>query len=171
MVWPNSRFWNALADGARIEVDGGILRLSVVDCGTLVAPVGRLVACDPFAYLRPTGNPYIAIPPREYPIKVTLADVSGREDGSHIREVYASLLLSDEPEITRRVLTPLVDSARCLRPTRDRPRGLVACRYRLSDRETADLLATVWQLPISVGSIVACTERTSQAIAPVTQAR
>jgi hypothetical protein len=44
-------------------------------------------------------------------------------------------------------------------------------RYRLSDRETADLLATVWQLPISVGSIVACTERTSQAIAPVTQAR
>jgi hypothetical protein len=109
MVWPNSQFWSALADRARIEIDGTILRLSVVDCGTLVVPFGRLVACDPFAYLRPTGNPYITIPPGEYPIKVTLADVSGREDGSHIREAYASLLLGDEPEITRRVLTPLVD--------------------------------------------------------------
>lgn len=43
-------------------------------------------------------------------------------------------------------------------------------RYRLSDRETADLLATVWQLPISTGSVVRCGERTSEAIAPVDQA-
>lgn len=47
---------------------------------------------------------------------------------------------------------------------------LLHARYRLSDREVADLLATVWQLPISVGSIVTCTERTSQALAPVEQA-
>jgi len=43
-------------------------------------------------------------------------------------------------------------------------------RYRLSDRETADLLTTVWHLPISLGSVVGCGERTSQALAPVDQA-
>jgi transposase len=40
-------------------------------------------------------------------------------------------------------------------------------RYRLSDRETADYLATVWQLPISLGSVVATHERMSAALAPV----
>ena len=110
-MWPNSPFWSALADGTRITINDTILRLSVVGCGTLVVPFGRLVACDPFAYMQPTGNPYITIPPGQYPIKVTLADVSGREDGSHIREAYATLLLSNEPEITRHVLTPLVDNA------------------------------------------------------------
>ena len=33
---------------------------------------------------------------------------------------------------------------------------LLHARYRLSDREPADLLATVWQLPISIGSVVRC---------------
>jgi transposase len=45
--------------------------------------------------------------------------------------------------------------------------SLLHGRYRLSDRETADYLATVWQLPISLGSIVALHEQMSTALAPV----
>lgn len=37
---------------------------------------------------------------------VTIADVSGRLDDSHLREAYASVLLSDEPEVRRSVLEP-----------------------------------------------------------------
>ena len=40
-------------------------------------------------------------------MRVTIADVSGRADGSHVREAYASLILSRLPEASRRVLTPL----------------------------------------------------------------
>jgi len=40
---------------------------------------------------------------------VTLADVSGLEDGSHFREAFATLVISTEPEQTRRCLVPLRD--------------------------------------------------------------
>jgi hypothetical protein len=107
VVWPNDEDWKALADGELFDQDGTPIALSVVDCGELVAPVGRLVVSDPFMGLEPAGNAVVAIPPGRYPVKVTLADVSGSGDGSHVREAYATLLLSDAPEVTRRVI-PLV---------------------------------------------------------------
>jgi Protein of unknown function (DUF4241) len=106
MGWPSEGAWLARADGARVRVGGKTwrLRLRVVDCGRLVLPTGRLVACDPFAGLQAGGNPYVQVLPGSYPVMVTLADVGGEEDGSHIREAYASLLLSAEPEVRREVL-------------------------------------------------------------------
>ena len=80
----------------------------VVDAGIPILPSGRLVVCDPFAAMRQQGNPELSLPPGTYLVKITCADVSGAGDGSDIREAYASLLLSSEPESHRRVLTPLV---------------------------------------------------------------
>ena len=102
--WPNDAYWRALVDGERFVVDDQLYVSQVVDCGELVVPTGQLVACDPFAAMQRGGNPAISIPPGRYPVKVTLLDVSGRGDGSHIREAYASLLLSDRAEVTRREL-------------------------------------------------------------------
>lgn len=110
MAWPEGDTWYALKDGLRIPSESGTICLKVVDCGFLKAPTGRLVACDPFADMHESGkNPFVTIPPGIYPVKVTLADVSGLEDGSHYREAYASLLISGEPEHSRRCMTPLCD--------------------------------------------------------------
>lgn len=106
--WPNSWFWSAL-EPKELQLGETPVGLSVVDCGKLKLPSGRLVACDPFAFLEPEGNAYVQVPPGEYRVKVTLADVSGLRDGSHVREAYASLLLSDAPEVTRKLLTPLAE--------------------------------------------------------------
>jgi hypothetical protein len=98
--------WLALADGAELRAaDGAVWRLSVVDCGELVLPTGRLGACDPFSDLeRSPEDPSVEVPPGSYPVRVTLADVSGKGDGSHIREAYASLLLGGDPEVRRAYL-------------------------------------------------------------------
>ena len=67
--------------------------LSVVDLGVLRVPSGRLEACDPFVAL---GNgPVYAVEPGDYPVRVTIADVSKEHDGSHEREAYLSLVLAD----------------------------------------------------------------------------
>jgi hypothetical protein len=103
MTWPNDASWMALAAGKQTEQDDTLVALSVVDCGELVAPTGRLVVCDPFSGLAPSGNDVIPIPAGRHPVKVTLADLSGVGDGSHLREAYATLILSDAPEARRRV--------------------------------------------------------------------
>ena len=106
-VWPNDDAWRAGADGAVLKTEEGqSVHLHVVACGILHVPSGRLVIADPFAALRRTGNAYVDVPPGSYPVRVTLADVSGKDDGSHVREAYVSLILSDEPEVVRRPLTP-----------------------------------------------------------------
>jgi Protein of unknown function (DUF4241) len=107
MSWLNGPAWKALADGERFAIDGRNFALSVIGCGDLRVPSGRLVACDPFAAMSQHGNAEIAIPPGTYPVRVTLADVSDTSDGSHVREAYASLILSDQPEVERHLLTPL----------------------------------------------------------------
>jgi hypothetical protein len=107
MSWPNDDYWKALAAGERFEQRGKPISLDVVDCGELVAHHGRLVVCDPFTGLDTSGNPIIRIPPGRYPVKITLADVSGTADGSHLRNAYATLFLSDADEVSRRVLTRL----------------------------------------------------------------
>jgi hypothetical protein len=95
--------WLALSDGAEIEAaDGGVWRLSVVDCGDLVLPKGQLVACDPFSGLEESlDGPFVQVPPGTYPVRVTLADVSGKRNRSHFREAYLSLLLGGGPEVRR----------------------------------------------------------------------
>ncbi|MDQ0619168.1 hypothetical protein QFZ33_003192 [Arthrobacter globiformis] len=48
--------------------------------------------CDPFVNL---DQPVIVkIPPGDYPVRVTIADVSPEQDGSNLREAYLSLILS-----------------------------------------------------------------------------
>ena len=61
--------------------------LSVVDLGVLRVPSGRVEACDPFVTLG--DGPVFEVEPGDYPVKVTVADVS------HEREAYLSLVLAD----------------------------------------------------------------------------
>jgi hypothetical protein len=74
-------------------VDGKTWALTVHDLGLLKVPSGRLEAGDPFVTL---GNgPVFEVPPGEYPVRVTIADVSDEQDGSHLREAYLSVVLAD----------------------------------------------------------------------------
>jgi len=87
MPYPNVGFWSALNDRHRVPVQKGKhYALSVVDCGFLLMPTGRLVACDPFACLQKAYNPSVKVHPGRYRVLVTLADVSDANDGSHMRE-------------------------------------------------------------------------------------
>lgn len=104
--WPNNLLWRAMFEG-EVAYGERTMTLGVIDCGTLYLPSGRLVVCDPFATMRQHHNPEIQVPPGRYPVRVTLADVSETHDGSHIREAYASLVLSPDREEFRRLLTPL----------------------------------------------------------------
>ena len=67
--------------------------LSVVDLGVLRVPSGRVEACDPFVTLG--DGPVFEVEPGDYPVRVTIADVSKEHDGSHEREAYLSLVLAD----------------------------------------------------------------------------
>jgi hypothetical protein len=112
MAYPNVEYWSALKDGHRVPAGegGNTCILSVIDCGELVMPTGRLLACDPFAFMRKTGNQCVTVPPGRYAVRVTLADVSGTGDGSHIREAYVTLLLDEgAEEVSRRIITPAAD--------------------------------------------------------------
>lgn len=105
MAYPNETYWAALRSG---PAENGSYILSVMDCGKLHLPTGQLVACDPFVFLDKTDNPSVAVPPGDYPVRVTLADVSDKSDGSHMREAYATLLIDETAtEVSRRIITPL----------------------------------------------------------------
>lgn len=69
------------------------LNLKVVDLGTVRVPSGELEVCDPFVELG--RGPVLGIPAGEYPVKVTIADVSMEQDGSHLREAYVSVILAN----------------------------------------------------------------------------
>jgi hypothetical protein len=75
-----------------------------MDLGVLRLPSGRLEASDPFVNLG--QGLVIAVPPGDYPVRVTVADVSDAQDRSHEREAYFSLVLS--PGVTARAaaMTP-----------------------------------------------------------------
>lgn len=104
MTWPNHPGWSAERDQQLVATDKGNRFTWVVDCGSLVLPSGRLVACDPFAFLQARDNPFVPVARGEYPVTVTLADVSEHLDRSHVREAYATLRLADGKESHRRVL-------------------------------------------------------------------
>ena len=109
MRYPNTDFWGALADDLLVVLaDGTSLLLSVVECGTLYLPSGKLVVSDPFARLSKQGNQYIQVPKGRYRVAVTLADVSENKDGSHMREAYATLVLDEDArEVCRKIITPV----------------------------------------------------------------
>ncbi|MDN3575189.1 DUF4241 domain-containing protein [Chitinimonas viridis] len=102
--------WMALAEGdfAWTVDDKPIrYRLHTVPCGELWLKQGRLVPCDPFVTLQWQGNPELQLPPGCYPVVATVADISEAQDGSHLRECYLSLLLSAQPAVGWRFLTPV----------------------------------------------------------------
>lgn len=112
--YPNTPVWSAMAAGRDVAVGGGMYRLSVVPCGALVMPSGRLAVCDPFAGLARDGMPTLDIKPGRYDAFVTLADVSPALDGSHMREAYATLVLDPAArEVRRWIITPIGDDTPC----------------------------------------------------------
>jgi len=92
MQYPNGNNWSALKSEIICNGEDKI-KLSNIPCGKLKLPSGKLIVCDPFAGMSKSENSFIQIPPGEYEVIVTLADVSPNLDGSHIREAYASLII------------------------------------------------------------------------------
>ena len=82
----------ALQTGTAPLFDERAVQLSVVDLGLLRVPSGLLGASDPYVEL--DEGVVIPIPPGDYPVRVTIADVSDEQDGSHLREAYLSVVLS-----------------------------------------------------------------------------
>jgi len=120
VAYPNVECWSALRDGNHVGEENELYVLSLVDCGSLLVPTGRLVACDPFACLQKGNNPDVLIPPGCYRVEVTLADVSGCGDGSHMREAYSTLILDEAAvEVKRRIITPMSDGSPCPSETTD----------------------------------------------------
>lgn len=76
----------------------------VHDLGRLRVPSGRLEVSDPFVNLG--GALTFRVPPGDYPVRVTVADVSDSQDGSHLREAYLSLVIRHGTPARSEVLTP-----------------------------------------------------------------
>lgn len=84
----------ALHSGSAPLASGLLGKLTVHNLGVVRVPSGKIGACDPFVDLE---NPVVVrIPPGDYPVRVTIADVSEEQDGSHMREAYLSLVMSEE---------------------------------------------------------------------------
>ena len=76
----------------------------VHDLGVLRVPSGRLEASDPFVNL---GESFvIRITPGDYPVRVTVADVSDEQNGTHLREAYLSVVLREGTAVRAEALTP-----------------------------------------------------------------
>ena len=91
----NSDAFFALRTGPAVQPDGAPAALTVHDLGVLRVPSGRLGVTDPFVFL--DDALIVPIPAGDYPVYLTVADVSAEQDGSHPREAYLSLVLSDAP--------------------------------------------------------------------------
>ncbi len=50
------------------------------------------------------NNPFIVVPKGNFPVAVTLVDLSEKKDRSHVREAYASILFSSGQEAYRKSL-------------------------------------------------------------------
>lgn len=106
MPWPFSGLFAPLQPGV-VDVDGEPCGLTVTDCGALRLPSGRLYACDPFTSLdSPNLGLVLELPPGDYPVRATIADVSGKLDGSHLREAYLTLVLREGQEARHEVYVP-----------------------------------------------------------------
>jgi hypothetical protein len=88
----------ALQTGSAPLGTGAPAKLTVHDLGVLRVPSGKVGACDPFVNL---SYPLVVqVPQGDYPVRVTVADVSEEQDGSHLREAYLSLVLSEADSVT-----------------------------------------------------------------------
>lgn len=89
----------ALKSGDAPTPQGGRASLSTYELGMLRVPSGMLGACDPFA--GDLADPVvIPIPAGDYPVTVTVADVSEAQDRSHLREAYLSVIVSDRAAVS-----------------------------------------------------------------------
>jgi hypothetical protein len=104
MTWPNNATWSAGRNEEVVITERGEIFVWTVPCGNLTVPTGQLVACDPFAFMRAGGNPFVPCPTGTFPVHVTLAEVSERQDRSHIREAYASITFRSGNATHRRPL-------------------------------------------------------------------
>lgn len=105
MTWPFSGIWAPLTEGV-VDVLGKPVGLSVVDCGHLSLPSGRLFCCDVFNELEVEGL-VLRVPAGSYPVRLTVADVGGRLDGSERVEAYLSVVLAEGvKEASHRPLVP-----------------------------------------------------------------
>src|ERR1700716_2519126 len=104
MAWPFSGIWAPITDGV-VEVLGKPIGLSVVDCGELFLPSGQLLCCDPFSEVE-SEDPVIRVPAGRHQVRLTLADVSGRLDGSQLVQAYLSIVLAGGKEASHRPLVP-----------------------------------------------------------------
>jgi hypothetical protein len=89
---PTPETFRALRPGPAL-VDEEPATLTVHDLGRLRVPSGRLEASDPFVNLG--AGPVVDVPAGDYPVRVTVADVSVEQDGSHLREAYLSVVLAE----------------------------------------------------------------------------
>jgi hypothetical protein len=95
--------FRALQSGP-VVVDGNTWSLTVKDLGVLRVPSGRLEATAPFESLGEGVG--VDVPPGDHPVRVTVADVSDEQDGSHLREAYLSVVVGDgEPVGVRPALS------------------------------------------------------------------
>jgi hypothetical protein len=113
--WRDHDTWKALADGVVYDDEGESVELRTFDCGELIVPVGRLMICDPYTVeiftsesielderlLPDNFPPLLPIQPGRYPVKATIADVSGKLDWSHPRNAYVTLFLTQADEVRR----------------------------------------------------------------------
>lgn len=104
MTWPNNATWSARRNEEVVVTGRGDIFVWTVPCGDLTVPSGQLVACDPFAFMRAGGNPFVPCPRGVFPVHVTLADVSECQDRSHIRVAYASITFREGSAVQRRPL-------------------------------------------------------------------
>ncbi|WP_454041037.1 DUF4241 domain-containing protein [Cellulosimicrobium sp. Marseille-Q8652] len=105
--FPTPSTFHALRTGpaAGTGPDGGPdLTLTVHDLGELVVPSGRIEASDPFTMLG--EGLVVRVAPGRYPVRVTVADVSDEQDGSHLREAYLSVVLADGEVATVEPVVP-----------------------------------------------------------------
>lgn len=107
-VWPNHETWVALKEGVVATEDGPWFFWTQV-CGELELPSGRLAVCDPFVFLSKTRTPFVVAPKGRFPVVVTLVDVSEKQDRSHVREAYASIIFSGEKDAYRKAMPLALD--------------------------------------------------------------
>jgi hypothetical protein len=87
----------ALSDGKRVPAGRKWAVLSVADLGELHLRSGELGACDPFVFLEGCES-WVTLEPGNYPVKLTLADLSSDADGSDMVEAYVTLLVDPHAE-------------------------------------------------------------------------
>jgi hypothetical protein len=106
--YPNNKTWYALADGIKAELGDEQLPLFVVDAGVLSLPSGALMICDPIN-ISDDDLRAVKLPIGDYPVKITIADVSEDEEEDHFREAYATIIIDDAATEVRREIFPFND--------------------------------------------------------------